>query len=188
MSILKQLALAPQRAPGSRRYELLGRHDQPRVEAFILSFDLDQRRSFFGTGASNAAIHNYCCAIDWDFTTMIACGGPRGLEAIATLISIPPYHALAEFYLACPLRCDPPPIIAEITSLAIEIGSARYQGLIVLREFVHPDLLVQLRKNPFARFDTATIRVDLWPRTCAGRPQLFDQSPSSNISGQYWRA
>src|SRR5215470_13349111 len=164
-SIQEQLASASQRAPGSRTFQLLSRHDQPRVEAFFLSFDLDQRRSFFGTGASDAAVRNYCDAIDWDFTTMIARGGPCCLEAVATLVSIPPYHALAEFHVACPLRCNQRPIIAELTALAIEVGAIRYQGLIVLRKFAHPDLLVELRENPFARFDTATIRVDLWPRT-----------------------
>jgi hypothetical protein len=187
-SIQEQLASASQRAPGSRRFELLSHHDQPRIEAFLLSFDLDQRRAFFGTGASDAAIRNYCGAIDWDFTTMIARSGPCCLEAVATLVSIPPYYALAEFHVACPLRCNQQPIMAELTALAIEVGAVRYQGLIVLREFAHPDLLVELRENPLAIFDTATIRIDLSPRTHAERRQPFEHASFSDIPGHYWRA
>ena len=52
-SIQTRLALASQRAAGQRSFQILGDHDLPRLEAFFLSFDFDQRRGYFGGGISS---------------------------------------------------------------------------------------------------------------------------------------
>lgn len=163
----KYLALASHRTSartsGARSFQLLNRHDQPRIEAFFLSFDFDQRRSFFGAGMSDAAIRNYCCDIDWNLTAIIARSGPCCIEALAMLVSIAPRHTLAEFHVASPLLCDQRTLINELAELAIELGACRYQALIVSRELAHPTLLAVLRENPFATFDSDAVRLDLWP-------------------------
>src|SRR6266705_2962627 len=121
-NVLDRLALGSRRAPGLRCFQFLGAHDLPRLEAFFLSFDFDQRRAYFGGGVSNQSIRQYCRAIDWNSTTLIARSGPYCLEAIAVLVSLPPDHATVELSVGCPLACNQQPIIAELFNLAIEIG------------------------------------------------------------------
>src|SRR6266403_2478864 len=95
--VLDKLAVASQRAPGLRSFQFLNSNDLHKLEAFLRSFDFDQRRAYFGGGVSDQSIRNYCRAIDWSATTMIARSGPYCLEAVAVLVSLPPDHADAEF-------------------------------------------------------------------------------------------
>jgi hypothetical protein len=158
---LNQLALASQRAPGLRCFQLLGDRDLPRLDAFFLSFDFDQRRAYFGGGVSDQSVRDYCRAIDWSTTTVIARSGPYCLEAIATLVSLPPDHAVAELSVGCPLSCNQRPIVAELVNLAMEIGAAGYRTLLVRRELAHPELLSLLRDNDHARFDSDNVELDV---------------------------
>ena len=160
-NFLNQLALASRRAPGQRCFQLLGDRDLPRLDAFFLSFDFDQRRAYFGGGVSDHSIRKYCRAIDWSTTTAIARSGPYCLEAIAMLVSLPPDHAVAELSVGCPLACNQRPIVAELLNLAIEVGAAGYRTLLVRRELAHPDLLSLLRDNGRARFDGDNVALDL---------------------------
>ena len=160
-NVLNRLALASQRAPGLRSFELLGDRDVPRLHAFFLSFDFDQRRAYFGGGISDHAVSEYCRAIDWDTTTVIARSGPYCLEAVATLVSLPPEHEAAEFSVGCPLACDQRPIIGELFNLAIEIAAVRHRVLLVRRELANGDLLALLRGNDHARFDDDSVELDL---------------------------
>jgi hypothetical protein len=86
-NVLDLLVLASQRAPGQRCYQLLCERYLPRLEAFFLSFDFDQRRAHFGGGVSNRSIGNYCRAIDWSFTIAIGRSSVYCLEAVAMLVS-----------------------------------------------------------------------------------------------------
>jgi hypothetical protein len=160
-NILNRLALASQRAPGLRSFELLGDRDLPRLDAFFLSFDFDQRRAYFGGGVSDQSVREYCRAIDWSTTTVIARSGPYCLEAVATLVSLPPDHAVVELSIGCPLSCNQQPIIAELLNLAIEIGALGYRTLLVRRELANADLLSLLRGNALARFDCENVELDL---------------------------
>jgi len=160
-NVLNRLALASQRAPGRRSFQLLGESDLPRLEAFFLSFDFDQRRAYFGGGVSDQSIGAHCRAIDWGTTTMIARSGPYCLEAVAVLVSLPPDHAVAEFSVGCPLACNQRPIIAELLGLAIEIGAHGYRALLVRRELANTDLLSLLCDHGQARFDCANVQLDL---------------------------
>lgn len=160
-SIQTQLALASQRAPGLRSFQILGDHDLPKIEAFFLSFDFDQRRAYFGGGISSQSIRKHCRSIDWRSTTIIARSGPYCLEAIATLISQPPDYATVELSVACPLACGQQAIIAELFGLAIEIGALGNRKLIVNRELAHPDLMALLRASGLGRFDSDHVTVDL---------------------------
>jgi hypothetical protein len=153
--------LASQRAPGQRCFQLLGDRDLPRLEAFFVSFDFDQRRAYFGGGVSDRSVREYCRAIDWGTTTLIARSGPYCLEALAMLVSLPPDHAVAEFSVGCPLSCNQRPIIAELLNLAIEIGAHGYRTLLVRRELANADLLSLLRDRDQTRLDCANVQLDL---------------------------
>lgn len=159
--ILNQLALATQRAPGLRSYQLLGGHDWPRLDAFFQSFDFDQRRAYFGGGISDHSIRDFCRAIHWGSATIIARGGPYCIEAVAMLSALPPDQADAELSIACPLICDQRAIVAELVDIALEIAAAEYRSVIVRRELGHPDLLALLRDHELARFDCETVRLTL---------------------------
>jgi hypothetical protein len=163
-NILNQLALASRRAAGLRSFQLLSDNDLSRVKAFFLSFDFDQRRACFGGGISDHSIHEYCDAIDWDRTTLIARSGPYCLEAVAILASLASDRSAAELSVACPLLCNQNPIIAELLDLAIEIASLQYEKLIVNRELANPDLMSLLRNSDAARFDCEDVQVDLAAR------------------------
>jgi hypothetical protein len=160
-NVLNRLASASQRAPGLRSFQLLCDRDLPRLDAFFLSFDFDQRRAYFGGGVSDHSVLEYCRAIDWGTTTMIARSGPYCLEAVATLVSLPRDHGVVEFSVGCPLACNQRPIIAELLDLAIEIAAAGYRTLLVRRELANPDLLSLLRDNDQARFDGENVELDL---------------------------
>jgi hypothetical protein len=170
-SIETRLAMASQRASGLRSFQILSDHDLPKLEAFFLSFDFDQRRAYFGGGISNQSIRGYCRGIAWRATTIIARSGPYCLEAIATLVSLPPDHATVELSVACPLACQQQPIIAELFDLAIEIGALGKRKLIVSRELAHPDLMSLLRTRGLGRFGSELVEVDLfatgWIKTAA---------------------
>src|SRR5262245_2054895 len=160
-NLLNRMALASQRAGGLRAFQLLSEHDLPRLEAFFLSFDFDQRRGYFGGGISDQSIRDHCRAIDWGCATLIARGGPYCIEAVATLVSLPSDHLVGELSVGCPLDCNQQPIVAELLNLAIEVGALRYRTLLVRRELAHADLLCLLRENRRARFDCEHVRLDL---------------------------
>jgi len=160
-NILRKLALASQRAPGQRTFQFLHHHDLPRLEAFFLSFDFDQRRTYFGGGISDQSIRSYCSAIDWTATTVIARGGPYCLEAVAMLVSRPPDHASVELSIGCPLACNQRSIMAELLDLSIEVAACKYQALVVSHELAPPGLLGLLRRNYLASFGRDYARIDL---------------------------
>ena len=164
--VLDLLALASQRAPGQRSFQLLCDRDLPRLDAFFLSFDFDQRRAYFGGGVSDQSVREYCRAIDWRTTMVIARSGPYCLEAVATLVFLPPDHAIFEFSVGCPLSCNQRPIIAELLYLAIEIGALGHRTLLVRRELANTDLLSLLRDNDLAVFDCENVELDLATTRC----------------------
>lgn len=160
-NIFNRLALASQRAAGQRIFQMLREDDVPRLHAFFLSFDFDQRRAYFGGGISDRAILHHCRAIDWSCSTLIARSGPYCIEAVAMMVSLPPDHSVAELSIGCPLHCNQQPIVAELLQLAVEFGSTRYRTLLVQRDLAHADLLRLLRESGRARFDPETIQFDL---------------------------
>ena len=165
-NVLDLLALASQRAPGQRSFQILYDRDLPRLDAFFLSFDFDQRRAYFGGGISDQSVRDYCRTIDWGATTVIARSGAYCLEAVAMLVSLPPDHATFEFSIGCPLSCNQRPIIAELLNLAVEIGALKYRTLLVRRELASADLLSLLRDNDQARFDFENVELDLMAAGC----------------------
>src|SRR5262249_10003098 len=141
-------------------HQHLSRHDEPRILAFFLSFNFDQRRSYFGGGVSDHSILEHCRSIDWTTTDMIG-SGRYCLEALATLVALPPDHGKAELAVACPLSCDQRRITTELLANVTEFAVAKYRSLVVRREFAHPDLIVELRQNALAIYSEERIEIDL---------------------------
>jgi hypothetical protein len=160
-STLSRLAVASQRAPGLRSFQILKRHDEMRLRAFFLSFDFDQRRAYFGGGISDPAVREHCKTIDWDNTTIIARSGPACIDAVAVLASLPPAHTTAELSLACPLPGNQTQVVGELLDLAVDVAAIRYRALIVSRELANPDLLALLRENRATRFCGEHVEIPL---------------------------
>jgi hypothetical protein len=143
-----------------RRYWNMSRHDLPRIEAFFLSFDFDQRRSYFGGGISDDSILSYCRAIDWSITDIVGRSGVYCLESLALVVALDPDLTKAELSVACPLVCDQRKIIAELVSIAIELAKQKYLTLVVRRELAHPNLIEELRRERFT-FGSEEIEIAL---------------------------
>jgi hypothetical protein len=135
MENLNKLAVESQPARGLqsfqrlRSFQILRRHDGARLRAFFLSFDFDQRRAYFGGDISNQSVCEYCDAIDWDHTTVIARGGPSGLEAVAILKSLPPNHTTADLSIACPQPCSHESFMPELLDVAVDVATLRYRRI-----------------------------------------------------------
>ena len=156
-----RLAEATRRAWGLQSFQILKRHDEVRLRAFLLSFDFDHRRAYFGGGVSDQSIGDYCATIDWDHTTVIAQSGPLQLKAVAILTSLPPAHTTVELSIACPSRDDHERLVADLLDLALDVAALRYWRLMVSREHASPDLMALLREHPAAQFGCETIEIDL---------------------------
>lgn len=155
------VAIAPKSIAIGRSYPHLSHHDLPRIAAFLLSFNFDQRRAYFGGGISDHAVVAYCRAIKWTTTDMIARTGGYCIEALATIVSLPSDNERAEFAVACPLLCDQRPIVAELLARVKEFAAPKFRSLVVRRELAHPELICELRRSAVARFDDEQIEIDL---------------------------
>jgi hypothetical protein len=156
---LNSFAAASQRAPGLRGFQVLGYNDLARLEAFLLAFDFDQRRAYFGGGVSDASIRDYCKAIRWADTTIVARSGPYCLEAMVVMTALTTSPQIAELSMACPLSCDRRPIVADLFELALMTASLSYRQLVVAHELAMPDLLSLLRGSALATFDGDVVRI-----------------------------
>jgi hypothetical protein len=143
-----------------RLHQHLSRCDEPRIAAFFLSLDFDQRRSYFGGGISDHSILEHCRSIDWTTTDMIGYGR-YCLEALATIVALPPDNGTAELAVACPLLCDQRRITAELLTNVTEFAVAKYRTLVVRRELAHSDLIVELRRSAPAICCEEKIEIDL---------------------------
>jgi hypothetical protein len=171
-SALSRLAVALQRAPGFRSFQILKRHDELRLRAFFLSFDFDQRRAYFGGGMSDPAIREYCETIDWENMTIIARSGSACIDAVVILASLPPAHTTAKLSLACLLSGNQAQVVRELLDLAIDVAAPRFRKLIGGRGLANPELQALLREDQTARFNCEHVEIHLdvtmqnvgWPR------------------------
>lgn len=158
---LKNFVLASQRAPGLRVFQILSHNDLAKLETFFLSFDLDQRREYFGGDTSDDSVRHYCRRINWSETTVIARADPYCLEAIATVTALGSDRRSAELSMACPLLCNRQPIVSELFDLAMLTASISYRQLIVHNDLAMPELMSLLRGHVSARFDGDVFRIDV---------------------------
>lgn len=143
-----------------RAVQILSHKDRPRLEAFFLAFNFDQRREYFGDRIADESIHDYCRSIHWGETTMIARSCGARLEAIAT-VTATSSRGIAELLIACAPECDRQSTVAELLDLSLTAASLNYLQLIVSYERAMPELLTLLHRSPFAVFDVDVVRVDV---------------------------
>jgi hypothetical protein len=144
----------------------LRRSDEVLLRDLLLSFDFDQRRAYFGGGVSDQSINEFCAAIDWQHTTVIARSGPIRLDAAAILVSLPPAHTTVELAIACSLRSDRERVIAGLLDLALDVAVLRYWQLVITRDDANAEAIALLRDNPATRFGCESVEIDLgvWHR------------------------
>lgn len=145
MSLVDASVVLPHRMRRNRSHQHLSFYDLPRIVAFFLCFDFDQRRSYFGGGMSDHSIRQHCQHIDWTTTDLIGRSGLYCLEALATIAELPFDCTTAELTIACPLAFRQRTTVGDLAAAAIEFGLSKYQNLIVQRELVHPNLLEELQ-------------------------------------------
>jgi hypothetical protein len=157
---LSVFATTPQRTSPMRGFQVLSHKDRPRLEAFFLAFDFDQRHEYFGTSVSDEQIRDYCRAIRWNETTIIARSCGACLEAVAILTATAGQR-IAELSMACASTCDRQPMVADLLDLALAAASLSYSQVIIGSERAMPELLAQLHPSPFAIFDVDVVRVEV---------------------------
>jgi hypothetical protein len=139
-------------------YSSLGSHDRARLKAFFLSLDFDQRRSYFGGCLCDQAIADFCEAIDWSRTTVVAHAASHWLDAVAFIASIPPDYETAELSMACSIRCNRSTTASNLFDFATAIASPRRE-LIIHRELAMPELIHLVRERGIGMFTADEIRI-----------------------------
>ena len=140
--------------------KILSYRDRSRLEAFFLAFNFNQRREYFGGGVSDQSILDYCRAIHWSETTIIARSCGDRLEAVA-MVTATASRGIADLSIACAQECDRQSMVAELLDLSLTAASLNYLQLIVDYERAMPELLALLHRSPFAVFDVGIVRVDV---------------------------
>jgi hypothetical protein len=157
---LSVFATTPQRTSPMRGFQVLSHRDRPRLEAFFLALNFDQRREYFGARVSEEQIRDYCRDIHWNETTIIArfCGAR--LDAVAMLTATASQR-IAELSMACASTCDRQPVVADLLDLAFAAASLSYSQIIIQCERAMPELLALLHPSPLAIFDVDVVRIDV---------------------------
>lgn len=158
--LLSGFAAPPRRGSPMRAVQILSYSDRPRLEAFFLAFNFDQRREYFGGGVSDESIRDYCRAIQWSETTVIARSCGACLEA-AAIVTATASQGIAELSIACAPDCDRQSMVADLLDLSLTAASLNYLQLIVNYERAMPELLRLLHRSPSAVFDVGIVRVDV---------------------------
>ena len=136
----------------------LGWQDSAKLKTFLLSMDFDQRRSYFGGGLSDQAIADFCGAIDWNRTTVVAYGASHGLEAVALIAYIPPDYETAELSMVCSIHCNRSTTVDNLFDYATAIPSLRGE-LIIHRELAMPELIQLVHERGIGAFTADEIRI-----------------------------
>jgi hypothetical protein len=160
MGDLSCFATLSERSHGMRSFQILSHKDRPRFEAFFLTFDVDQRREYFGRNVPDDSIRDYCRAIRWNETTVIAHSCGTRLEAVA-IITATTSQRIAELSVACASGCDRQILAEKLLNLALAAASLSCSQLIVRSERAMPELLALLHRSPFAIFDVDVVHVDV---------------------------
>jgi hypothetical protein len=143
---------------GATCFQVLSRKDLPRLEAFFLALDFDQRQTYFGGGISDASLRDYCRGLPWSDTIIIARAGAAGIDAIAMLTAMPDPRT-ADLAIACAPVRDRTSIVADLMELALTAASLSYSRLVVRRSRATPELLTLLDRFGSATFDDDLIRI-----------------------------
>jgi hypothetical protein len=145
-------------SPNATSFRQLGPQDSAKLEAFFVSLDFDQRRSYFGGALSDHAITEFCAAVDWDRMAIVACSTPDCLEAIAFISYVRPSCETAELSVACSPNCDRSTTVGRLFDLATATAPAHCE-LVIHREFAMPELIHLVRERRGGEIAADEIRV-----------------------------
>ena|ERR1700760_338723 len=145
-------------APDTSYFRQLGPQDGTKLQAFFVSLDFDQRRSYFGGALSDQAITAFCEAVDWDRMRIIACSTPSCLEAIAFISYTLPSCETAELSMVCSQNCDRSRTVHHLFDLATATAPADCE-LIVHREFAMPELIQLVHERSIGEIAVDEIRI-----------------------------
>jgi hypothetical protein len=101
-----------------RTSRFLAADDAGRLTRFYLGFDFEARRSRFGDAVSDDAIIEYCDAIEWRHSVLIARAGAHGLEAVLEIHPLSQQWDCAELIVACPDDDDRMHVFAQLLQIA----------------------------------------------------------------------
>lgn len=153
---IKGFAMASRQ--GAMCFQVLSHRDLPRLEAFFLGLDFDQRQTYFGGGISDASLRDYCRGVDWIETTIIARSDGACVDAIA-MITATRSQRTAELAIACAPARDRASIVGDLLDLALTAASLSYSHLLVRRDRATPELLTLLNRFASAAFDGDIVRI-----------------------------
>ena len=108
-----ELAASPVRAS-----RFLTADDTGRLIRFYLGFDFEARRSRFGEAVSDDAIIEYCDAIEWRRSILIARAGAVDLKAVLEIHPLSQQWDCAELIVACPDDDDRIHCFAQLLQIA----------------------------------------------------------------------
>jgi hypothetical protein len=108
-----ELAASPVRAS-----RFLTADDAGRLTRFYLGFDFEARRSRFGEAGSDDAIIEYCDAIEWRRSILIARAGAVDLKAVLEIHPLSQQWDCAELIAACPDDDDRIHCFAQLLQIA----------------------------------------------------------------------
>jgi hypothetical protein len=108
-----ELAASPVRAS-----RFLTSDDTGRLIRFYLGFDFEARRSRFGEAACDDAIIEYCDAMEWRRSILIARAGAYDLKAVLEIHPLSQQWDCAELIAACPDEDDRIHDFAQLLQIA----------------------------------------------------------------------
>jgi hypothetical protein len=153
----KELAAGPVR--GSR---FLTSDDTGRLTRFYLGFDFEARRSRFGDAVSDDAIIEYCDAIEWRHSVLIARDGVLGLQAVLEIHPLSQQWDCAELIAACPDDDDRLHILAQLLQIAaFSAGQRGCRTFLVPLDDTTREILPLLQGMGRVRLATTQACVDL---------------------------
>jgi hypothetical protein len=152
-----ELAASPARAS-----RFLTADDTGRLIRFYLGFDFEARRSRFGEAVSDDAIIDYCDAIEWRRSILIARAGAVDLKAVLEIHPLSQQWDCAELITACPDDDDRIHCFAQLLQIAaFAAGQRGCRTFLVPLNDTSSEILPLLQGMGRVRLATTQACVDL---------------------------
>jgi hypothetical protein len=152
-----ELAASPVRAS-----RFLTADDTGRLTRFYLGFDFEARRSRFGEAVCDDAIIDYCDAIEWRRSILIARAGAVDLKAVLEIHPLSQQWDCAELIAACPDDDDRIHCFAQLLQIAaFAAGQRGCRSFLVPLDDTSREILPLLQGMGRVRLATTQACVDL---------------------------
>ena len=153
---------APEEAMAGGASRFLTAEDAGRLTQFYLGFDFEARHDRFGAEASDEAIIDYCDAIAWRRSVLIARARALVLEAVLEIHPLSQQWDCAELIAACPSRGDRGDSLARLLQIAaFAAGQRGCRTFLVPSNDMLREILPLLQDIGRVRIATTHASVDL---------------------------